>query len=135
MTIPERCCSIKSDKIIPIREHKSLFHFLNPEEKQVKYIIVDGCAIVEGNKCDYLLIDSNSVEHFIELKGRDIKHALEQLETSIRQLGKKKPRYAFIVSTRCPLSGTDIQNAKKKFNRDFGATLVIKNRFCEHSHS
>ena len=135
MIIPDKCSSTKSDKIIALKERRSSFHFLNPERKKVKCVKVDGCAIIEGDKCDYLLIDSNNVEHFVELKGPDLKHALAQLEASIRQLGKNTPRYAFIVSTRCPLTGTDIQNAKKNFKNNFETTLIMKNLFCEHSHS
>ena len=135
MDIPNRCCSIKNDRIIALKERRSTFHFLNPDRKNVKCIEVDGCAIVEGNKCEHLLIDSNNVEYFIELKGRDLKHALEQLEASIQQLGENSPRYAFVVSTRCPLTGTDIQNAKKNFKNNFGATLILKNLLCEYRHS
>lgn len=135
MPISSRCYSIITDQIIVLKENKSIFRFNNPERKKIKKIIVDGCAIIEGAKCDYLIIDSNSVEYFIELKGCDVKHALVQLEASICQLGERKPRFAFIVSTRCPLTGTDIQNAKKNFKNNFGTILEIKNLFCEHFHS
>lgn len=135
MPISPRCCSIVTDQIIVLKESKSIFRFNNPERKKVKKIVVDGCAIVEGAKCDHLIIDSNSVEYFIELKGCDVKHALAQLEASIRQLGERMPRFAFIVSTRCPLTGNDIQIAKKRFRKCFNTELIIKNTPCEHTHS
>lgn len=135
-SIPCRCISIKNDKIISLKENKSCFRFFNPERKEVKCILVDGCAITDGIRCDHLLIDANDSEHFIELKGRDITHAVEQLESSIRQLSTNKGlKYSFIVSTRCPLSGTDIQNFKKRFKQGYNSELIIKNLICEHTHS
>ena len=136
MEIPQRCCVINNNKIICLKEHKSKFIFHNPEQKKVNCINVDGCAITEGPKCDHLLIDANSVEYFVELKGSDVKHALEQLETSIKKLGgESTSRYAFIISNKCPLIGTDIQNAKKKFKDKYQTTLIIKNTPCEYRHS
>lgn len=135
-SIPYSCICLKNDKIISLKENKSCFRFFNPERKEVKCILVDGCAITDGIRCDYLLIDANDTEHFIELKGRDITHAVEQLESSIKQLSTNKGlKYSFIVSTRCPLAGPDIQIFKKKFKQRYNSELIIKNLICEHTHS
>ncbi len=135
-SIPFNCISVKNDKIISFKENKSCFRFINPEQKKVKCILVDGCAITDGIRCDHLLIDANDTEHFIELKGRDIKHAVEQLKASIMQLSANRGmKYSFVVSTRCPLSGTDIQNFRKKFKQGYNSELIIKNLICEHTHS
>ena len=51
---------------------------------------VDGCIITSGQKCDKLLLSKNPSNlatwfgHFIELKGTDVSHAIDQLETTIR---------------------------------------------------
>jgi len=135
-SIPVNCISVKNDRIISFKEKKSCFRFFNPERKKVKCILVDGCAITDGNKCDHLLIDANDTEHFIELKGCDILHAVEQLEASIKQLSTNRGiKYSFVISTRCPLSGTDIQNFRKKFKQKYNSELIIKNLMCEHTHS
>lgn len=136
MRIPDTCISISNEKIIPLKENKSCFRFLNPEQKDIRCILVDGCAITDGLRCDHLIIDANGMEHFIELKGHDISHAVKQLENSIQQLSPhKRTKYAFIVSTRCPSSGTDIQIFKKRFKQKYNSELIIKNLVCEHSHS
>lgn len=36
-------------------------------------------------------------------------------------------KLCFIASTRCPLTFPQIQQFKKKFKRDYNATLTIKN--------
>lgn len=135
MAIPQQCCEIKNYKVITLHENRSIFNFYNPNRKNVTCVVVDGCAIINGPKCDHLLIDANLVEHFVELKGSDVKHALLQLERSIEQLGVNTPRYAFVVSTKCPMIGADIQRAKKKFKVKYDTNLIIKNSPCEHSHS
>lgn len=136
MAIPVRCVTVRNDKIIALKENKSCFRFLNPDQKEIECILVDGCAVKEGIRCDYLLIDANKTEHFIELKGTDISYAAEQLEVSIKRLSRDKGifKYSFIVAVRCPLSGTDIQLLKKKFKRNYHSELIIKNSPFEHLH-
>lgn len=136
MQISPSCISIREDKVISLKEKRSTFRFLNPDQRKVKCILVDGCALTMGDRCDYLLVDENGVEHFIELKGCDVAHAVDQLESSIKQLSMNKGRnYSFIVSTRCPLSGTDIQNFKKRFKQGYNSELIVKTIVCEHTHS
>lgn len=51
---------------------------------------VDGCIITSGCKCDKLLLSKNPSDlatwfgHFIELKGTDVGHAIDQLEATIQ---------------------------------------------------
>lgn len=136
MQISPSCISIREDKVISLKEKRSTFRFLNPDQKKVKCILVDGCALTMGDRCDHLLVDENGVEHFIELKGCDIMHAVKQLESSIKQLSTNKGRnYSFIVSTRSPLTGPDIQIFKKKFKQRYNSELIVKTIVCEHTHS
>lgn len=47
---------------------------------------IDGCAIKNGLKCDKFLAvlkDDSGVAVFIELKGKDINHAIAQLEATL----------------------------------------------------
>ncbi|KAA6322012.1 hypothetical protein EZS27_028406, partial [termite gut metagenome] len=110
-------------------EQNSEFRLNNPGRKEIICVKVDGCAIKDGIRCDWMIIDSG-VEHYIELKGRDVTHALEQLKQSIQRLSNdpaKEIKFAFVVSTRCPLSGTDVQKMQKMFKDEFKANLTIKN--------
>jgi hypothetical protein len=126
------CIEKKKDPVISLKERKSEFRFHNPERREITCVKVDGCAIKDGIRCDWMLIASD-VEHYIELKGCDVKHALEQLKRSIQLLSNnpaKGIKFAFVVSTRCPLSGTDVQKMQKVFKKEFNANLTIKNSPC-----
>lgn len=108
--------------------------FRNPAQHRLRRIEVDGCLDMAGPKCDFLMICPAEVEHFVELKGSDVKHAAGQLEATIRAISavaKTTLKHCFVVSTRCPLTSPEIQNLKKKFKNNFNATLTIKNLVCE----
>lgn len=80
---------LKVYKAISVSE-RGVFYLanMNPEREAVVFA-VDGVIIKEGCKCDKLLLsrdtaDDNSwFSHFIELKGSDVNHAIEQLEATI----------------------------------------------------
>lgn len=114
----DECC--KNSKIL-FTESGRKFYIINKEKKTVGYI--KGEKTGNGEKgdlrCDYIIglyvdslksdeKDSSSLKEvvFLELKGCDIKHALEQLEKTIilfrSCLKKVKSKKAFIVATSYP---------------------------------
>ena len=139
----QECESLKSDSSIVItdrnsRNNRSKFCLNNPKRASIKVVQVDGCAIKEGVRCDYLLILPDGQELYIELKGSDIKHAVEQIAKSIDLLACNcYPiiKLCFIASTRCPINSTEIQNLKKKFRQKYNAQLTIKNGEITHNYA
>lgn len=126
-----KCIACKSDQYIKFEENKSKVTFQNPSRKEYECIKVDGCAITDGVRCDYLLRRSEEeLEYFIELKGCDVGHAIDQLRASIKQLSSdaaKKAKTAFVISTKpYPLTNTTVQLAIKEFKTKFNASLVVK---------
>ncbi len=126
-----KCIECKSDKYIKLEENKSKVTFHNPSQKQYECIKVDGCAITDGVRCDYLLRrNEEELEYFIELKGCDVGHAISQLRASIKQLSSdaaKKAKTAFVISTKpYPLTNATVQLAMKEFKTKFNALLVVK---------
>lgn len=114
----DECCN--NSKVL-FTESGKKFYIINKEKKTVGYI--KGEKTGNGKKgdlrCDYIIglyvdslkndeKDSSSLKEvvFLELKGVDIKHALEQLETTIvffRSCIKKiKSKKAFIVASSYP---------------------------------
>jgi hypothetical protein len=88
---------------------------ITAEEKGKKYIghnksgklfgrfRVDGCLIGEGKKCDFLILDCKEKKaYFIELKGKDILTALEQIDQSIEILFPKLSDFS--INARIVLS-------------------------------
>jgi hypothetical protein len=132
-----KCEKLRKDPIISLSENKSKIIFENPQKLEVCVLEVDGCAIEQGPRCDYALVaESIEDEFYIELKGRDIKHAFEQLESTLKQISaqpSQTPKYCFVISTRCPLSGPEIQKMQKMMQRKYKARLIIKNR--EYTHT
>jgi len=126
----DNCTEIVKHPTIVLCENKRKMIFLNPNRNQVKKIIVDGCAIIEGKKCDFLVHDKDEYEFFIELKGKNIKRACEQLEASILQLSrspKVNEKHSIVISSACPLITPTIQKLKKYFKKQFNSNLIIKN--------
>jgi hypothetical protein len=103
----------------------------NPEGRRVERVEVDGCAITQGPRCDWLLLlnDTTSREEiYVELKGRDVSHAVRQLQATVCALSTDRmcfPKRCFVVFTRNPMTGTDIQRYKVKFRSDFSAGLYL----------
>lgn len=138
-TFKTECVEETTDSQIKFQEKGKTIVFLNSRRRCFLKVKVDGCQILDGSKCDNLLIDRESGnEYFVELKGTDVAHALEQLERSIDLLSDKdnisKDVSTFIVSTNvAPKISSKIQvfnkRCKKKYGKSF--SLVIKEKRLE----
>ena len=132
------CETITTNKKIPLEENKRKITFINKDQNRIRKVIVDGCVIKDGVRCDFLIINNMGIEYFVELKGADINHAVKQLECTIIQISKnakKLEKYSFIISSRCPKTSTQIQVLQTKFKRKFNSAFLIReNKFeCELS--
>ncbi len=132
MKLKDECIQILGSTRIKCEENKRKIIFLNPQRKNVKKIRVDGCQIVDGVRCDFL-VTYTQTENFIELKGEDIKHAFDQIIRTIMILGDKRcrKRNSYIISSRSPLSSPEIQNKQLLFKRKYQSTLIVKNESLE----
>ena len=127
--VPSVCITETNQSVIKFEEKKSVIKFNNPQRLTYKMVAVDGCALKEGVKCDKLLCSADEQEErYVELKGQDIKHAIEQLAATILKLGEfNSHRYAYVSCTKvAPRIRTDIQTAQLRFKKDFNATLLVK---------
>lgn len=80
----ERCINITNASVIKFEEKGKSIVFNNPKRLNYKKVQVDGCTINKGARCDKLLLSEDErEEYFVELKGSDIKHAIEQIESSM----------------------------------------------------
>lgn len=104
-------------------------------------IRIDDCLIPSKQiqKCDFGFIrHSNNEFYFVELKGKDIKTALDQIISTVSNFEDnfikipKEKRFGFIVSSRNPLSGTETNNLKQAFAKKYGKILEIKNKHCRY---
>lgn len=85
------CTACARNPINNAQENKSKYSLLNPQRREVCKIQLDGCVLNDSSllKCDYLFLScETSAAFFVELKGSDILHAIDQIEKSIEQIGK-----------------------------------------------
>lgn len=131
------CISRSSDPCLKFEEHRKKMLFHNPSRKSCLKIQVDGCAITNGERCDSLLkVDTDEgAEYYVELKGTDVSHALEQIERTIQALhDDHSPICAYIIPTnQNPADTTKIQQYRARLKKKYNARLVIKERICETS--
>lgn len=135
MNIPPDCEARTRNRRIVLEENSRKITFTNDTCQEVRRIRIDGCVITDGIRCDYLLIDSIEIEYYVELKGSDVKHAVEQLKRTIELVSKeqwRQQKFCFIISSRCPLLTPKIQELKVRFKKKYNAELIIKNNAHEH---
>lgn len=104
--IPTVTCTDRGSSTRYIYSNRSL-------DKLTKYR-VDGCLIIDGAKCDYLLLNCDKKKsYFIELKGSDLIRAVEQIDRTIDLL--KAMISDFSISARIVLTRvntTDLSNSQ-----------------------
>ncbi len=110
-------------------------------QKRTAVYKIDGEAIVDGRKCDKLVLVNDptvGAAIFVELKGKDIEHAIGQLEATMEHplfravMPAKEIVRARIVTAGCgPASDARkaLDKAKIRFVQKFGCDLrIIKSR-------
>lgn len=127
----DACITTTTDSHIKFEENRRKIIFLNPDRRTYKKVQVDGCTIKDGIKCDKLLLsDDEHEERYVELKGTDVMHAIDQLETTIVRLGEfDGNRHSYVISTNvAPAYTTKIQKKQVYFKNKYKSELVVKGR-------
>lgn len=76
-------------KIVSTSEKGKTYRVVFTEVKPSAVYTIDGNIITEGNKCDKLVLiqtdksKNNWLEIFVELKGKGVDHAIEQLKATV----------------------------------------------------
>lgn len=116
-------------------ENGRVFTLDLPKGEKYCKIHVDGCLITDNNqqRCDYWFHHYDKNDNvFVELKGMDIEHAVEQIIATIGWLKTridlpKEKRNGAIVLSKNPLTSTKTQVLKTDFRKKHGNRLEIKN--------
>ena len=127
----ETCISQTTDSQIRFEENKRKIIFLNSQRLPYERVDVDGCTINDGVRCDKLLLSADErEERYVELKGTDVMHAIEQLEETIKRLGEYTDnRHAYVISTNvAPAIDTKRQVKIKYFKERYCAELKIQEK-------
>ncbi len=132
----EKCTTQSTNKLITASENNRKLTIKNPSAKAVRKIKIDGCLIVDSSKrCDYMfeIIDNSAPDKicsviYVELKGRHIQEAYDQLVATIDRFiddhrGIKKGCH--IVASRVPKTGPEVQQLKIEMLRKKQAQLTV----------
>lgn len=135
-----KCTTNSKQKIFVYQENRSKLTVYNAAQIDSYSTKVDGCSSKPPDnqpKCDFKHDVLERFELYIELKGQDIKHAVEQIINTVIHLSqepKKFPKFGFIVCTRNPLSSTEIQQYQHKLMKEYNMKLTIKSSPAEFKY-
>lgn len=129
----EKCTETILHKIITVAENKRKFIIKNNNARKVNRVKVDGCLIDEQiEKCDYLFEIYDKVNIilviYVELKGKDIKKAYDQLVSTIKYCKDKHNQFkkeCHVVASRVPKAGTELQVLKKNLSTQYKIALYV----------
>ncbi len=131
------CCNLEKSRFILKKQNKSAFKLVNNKEYEIGTIELDECKNYNylGLRCDYLLnCYDKDISIFVELKGKNINHAILQLDNSIKNLKKfcRNNLYAYSIGTKTlPKSRSNINKAKEIFRKKYNLKYENKNKFLE----
>lgn len=133
---PEQVLQVRA-KVSVSENGKRYLLATNGKEESVVYA-VDGNIVKEGLKCDKLVLVKRSAkdakpeqwtEAFVELKGVDTNHAIDQLRQTLKKTFFKHPSNddirARIVAQSFPSnkSNPTMEKAKQEFRKDYNCDL------------
>lgn len=134
INVPTVCVKETTDSVIKFQEKRSIIRLHNPDRLHYKCVQVDGCALHDGEKCDNMLCSHDErEEYYVEMKGSDVPHAIEQIRSTIMRIGEyDDQRHCYVVCTKVsPHITTSIQKFKMEFRRRFKSDLLIKETPCD----
>ncbi len=137
MNVPAQHQRVTENPIIPVKTPKaeSRFTLLNPNRLSVM-VLEPERFFPEGElNCDFVFqVPEAPTEIYVELKGSNFPHALEQLANTIKLLGSSlQPKHCFVVIRRSPTMDLKTQRLLLNFGKQNKCTIKPKTQHCEHS--
>ena len=133
-TLPKDSFVETKDSNIKFEEKQSKIIFENKLNKLCIKVNVDGGVIAKNTNCmrcdDLLVVKQEQLFCYVELKGKDIGHAIDQLEASLKNpllnpaCAQKKKAYA-VGKNQIPLMSPFIQSKQKMFKTAFSTDLIV----------
>ena len=118
---------------IKVEENGRQATVLNPNREDYKKIEIDDCLIRQGIRCDWAIHRQGVGTVFIELKGSNVSHAIEQLFATVPREEVRPYTLGeigfLVVCSQIPKFGSHIAKAKVRAAREYKAGFrVVKNR-------
>lgn len=123
------CVKICNVSKVKLEECGRKVLFANPANTTHTVVQIDGCVVKSGPRADWVVSRSGIGSVVVELKGKDVAHALEQVEATLshcRDRDYLEPKVAaLIICRQVPKALTSIQRAKDRFRKRYGASLTV----------
>ena len=114
------------------REKRASLTVENDDESELAFVKLDGGLFPDGDVCDYSVSLRYVQKGFIlELKGRDIPHAVAQLGKTLKKLTFKYAKAVVVSSGARKIPTGEWQKIQKAFFSDNHVRLC---RFSNNSH-
>ena len=126
----------KHQKIIVSEENKRKHIANNDDENLVHQFKIDGGIVPASSampRCDYLVINLEKKNAYpIELKGTDVKHAVDQIRSTITYLGGELSSYTILPRIIYNSNTHDVRDSKvRSFKKDYPRCVLKTNTYEE----
>ena len=137
MEVPDQFKRVTHNPIIPVKTPKaaSAFRLLNPRRLAVTVLEPEDFFGTEP-ACDFVFQAPDApAEIYVELKGSNFPHALDQLASTIRLLKSPlQPKHCFVVIRRSPVMDAKTQKQLLLFSKKHRCTMhPPKTQLHEHT--
>ena len=137
MEIPAQHQRVSNNPIISVKTPKASSHFklLNPRRLTVTELQPEQFFPIGEANCDFVFqVPEAPAEVYVELKGSNFPHALDQLANTLRLLRSPlQPKHCYVVIRRSPTMDAQTQRQLLNFSRKHRCTMhPPKTQHFEH---
>lgn len=129
MNIPAECLNEDNSKIITIKDSGEKFYLENSKRRKIVTYILDKCIIKDAQSADFFVKIDKGMNFLVELKGKDLEHAIAQIESSIptaKSIIEYKGDITGIVKCRqVPKAGRTVLKQREKILKNYGVKIMI----------
>ncbi len=138
MPIRDECQETIRHTRIVIADRGRSATFINREKLEHIRIEMDGCVVHNALAADWVLKKKDVGDLIIELKGKDVEHAVQQVMATARYLVQhqlRTGRLAGLVVAKQyhPRASTSVQRAQQAFTRAFSGPLHVASSNYEYT--
>ena len=137
MNVPAQHQYVTNNRIISVKTPRasSTFTLVNPKQVVVTILEPEQFFPAGQLNCDFVFqAAAVPVEIYVELKGSNFRHALDQLANTMRLLQSPlEPKLCFVVIRRSPTMDAKTQKLLLDFGRRNKCIIKSKTQHCEYS--
>jgi hypothetical protein len=125
----ESCCEVLFVPEVLVEARGRKANFINPERAKFHRIRVDGCLTRNVTAADFIVTKVDHADVIVELKGRNVDHAIKQVEATLLQWRKSRhcsSRLAGLVVCNQVPKATIATRVKEQFMRKHRVHVTVR---------